>query len=198
MTGRPRDARADRAIIEAVLELLVEQGYSRLTMDSVARRAGVARATVYRRWPSKAYLVHEVVFPESEDTELPETGNLVDDLELFVHGAAALFARPEVLAAMPGLMAEIQADPAVGDQLRGRLDAAARERFRGLVARAVERGAATPEVDADVVFDTVVGSLVFSLLRTGNVQRQGYVDELVRLMTAGVSSSQPISRRVGP
>ena len=61
--GRPRDPTIDDVILRVTRDLLIESGYSGVAFDSVARRAGVTRPTVYRRWPSKMHLVHEAVFP---------------------------------------------------------------------------------------------------------------------------------------
>src|SRR5712664_544992 len=59
--GRPRSAQANRAIIDAIVELLVDRGYREVTIEAVAARAGVAKTTIYRRWPSKAEMVVEAI-----------------------------------------------------------------------------------------------------------------------------------------
>ncbi len=61
---------------DATVELLGETGYAELSVDAIARRAGTSKPAIYRRWPSKAHLVHEAVFPINEATELPDTGSL--------------------------------------------------------------------------------------------------------------------------
>ena len=61
--GRPRDPRIDSAVLDATVELLGETDYASLSVDAIARRAGTSKPAIYRRWPSKAHLVHEAVFP---------------------------------------------------------------------------------------------------------------------------------------
>ncbi len=65
--GRPRDPRIDAAILRATADLLVEIGYANLTMAAVAERAGTTKTALYRRWSSKAELVHEAAFPGDAD-----------------------------------------------------------------------------------------------------------------------------------
>ena len=83
--GRPRDLRIDNAVLRATVELLGKSGYADLSVDAIARRAGTSKPAIYRRWPSKAHLVHEAVVPDrSEATELPDTGSLAGDVREMV------------------------------------------------------------------------------------------------------------------
>ncbi len=72
--GRPRDSRIDNAALAATAELLGEVGYAALSVDAIAKQAGTSKPAIYRRWPSKAHLVHEAVFPAGIATDLPDTG----------------------------------------------------------------------------------------------------------------------------
>ena len=78
--GRPRDPRIDDSVLRATVELLGKSGYADLSVDAIAKRAGTSKPAIYRRWPSKAHLVHEAVFPLSHATELPDTGSLAGDV----------------------------------------------------------------------------------------------------------------------
>ena len=82
--GRPRDPRIDGAVLRATVELLAETGYPGLLVSAIAERAGTSKPAIYRRWPSKAHLVHEAVFPIGAATELPDTGSLPEDLREMV------------------------------------------------------------------------------------------------------------------
>jgi AcrR family transcriptional regulator len=184
--GRPRDATADDAILRAAAELVAEEGYNRVSMDAVARRAGVARATVYRRWPSKAQLVHEAVFPEPETSALSQPGSLAEYVRGFVAGALAYFARPEATAAIPGLMAEFGFDPDLRPRLADRLDVGARAQLRTVVEHAAADGEIRPEVDSDLVFDLVNGAIVYGLLVSGLSDRPDYAARLADLVVHAV------------
>jgi AcrR family transcriptional regulator len=165
-TGRPRDARRDAAILAAALEILAESGYPRLTIDAVARRAGVGRPTVYLRWPSKAQLVHEAVFPDiaTEDLPIPRTASFAHDVRLMARQAVEYLARPEVLTAAPGLMAEFAADPELRRLMAERLEDRLRVHLKARVAAAIASGEARPDLDPDLLLDVITGSVLFALL----------------------------------
>ncbi len=79
--GRPRSERAHEAILEATLDLLLEEGFTRMSIEAVATRAGVGKATIYRRWPSKADLVVEAVACRKEQPFVdPDSGGVREDL----------------------------------------------------------------------------------------------------------------------
>src|SRR3954453_6438752 len=96
--GRPRSAEADRAILQAALELLAEDGYRALTMERVRERSGVGKATIYRRYASKAELARTAIAPLNYDLPVPEdTGSLEGD---FVATVGAVLAGAEVTGAL--------------------------------------------------------------------------------------------------
>src|SRR5262245_34265059 len=84
--GHPRDARCDHAILQATLDLLVEAGAANLSIDGVAARAGVGKATIYRRWSSKEALVLETLSSDATTIEIPDTGSLRGDLVAYYDG----------------------------------------------------------------------------------------------------------------
>src|SRR3982074_213819 len=86
--GRPRDPRIDGAGLRATVELLAETGYPGLLVSAIAERAGTSKPAIYRRWPSKAHLVHEAVFPIGDATALPDTGSLARDVHEMVRRSA--------------------------------------------------------------------------------------------------------------
>jgi len=86
LRGRRRDASRDDALRQATIELLVEHGYDRLTIDAIAARARAGKATVYRRWASKADLVVDAVTRGYPGVDLPDTGSVRGDLEALVCG----------------------------------------------------------------------------------------------------------------
>ena len=194
--GRPRDQRVDRDVLAATRDLLVEVGYPALTIDAIARRANVSRPAIYRRWRTKAQLVHEAVYPADEDQtfHLPETGDFGADLRTIVSSTLAVFSRPEVLAAVPGLLAEQRDDPELRNRLVLRLEADARAEFAALVERAVARGDARTGLRGDVLFDTFVGAALFRVAAAGpdEVDIAAYADELSDLLLHATGSVSPI------
>src|SRR4051794_25405293 len=102
--GRPRDPRTQHDIMRATRRLLTRDGYEQVTIDAIAREAGVSRPTVYRRWPSKAHIVFEAAFGQSPDAALVEqSGDFEADLRVFVSKVLAFWREPVVEAAALGL-----------------------------------------------------------------------------------------------
>src|SRR3954463_5064103 len=110
--GRPRDPAIDGAVLAGTRELLGEVGWDRLSMVAIAERAGVGRPALYRRWPSKTHLVFEAVFAWSDE---PTPVLASTDSAAWVRGSFAytreLFGRPEVRAALPGLLSSMHDHP---------------------------------------------------------------------------------------
>jgi AcrR family transcriptional regulator len=187
--GRPRDRRIDAAVLRATVDLLEEVGYARLSIAAVAARAGTTKPAVYRRWPSKARLVHEAVFPCEDATLAPASDDLAADLAAMVRGAVELFARPAVRAALPGLLAEFAADPELHAQLQARLSDQVWGAMRRRVAEATARGAVRPGVDASAVLELVAGgALVALLVRPPGELDEDWVRSTVEVLTKGIAA----------
>jgi AcrR family transcriptional regulator len=182
--GRPRSEEAHQAILRATLELLGEVGFSGLTVEGVAARAGVGKATIYRRWPSKLPLVVEAfgVLPQLEDVD---TGELRGDLVQMLRAYLQIFNATPLAAVFPSLAGERSHNP----QLSELLDPVLRQRRRPLVAafeRAQKRGELPPELDLDLAADLVVGPIAVRLFFTGRRLTPKLVEPLVDLALAGI------------
>ena len=119
--GRPRDPRIDAAILAATADLLVEIGYSNLTMAAVAERAGTTKTALYRRWSSKAELVHEAAFPDRADGARPRPrATSSADVRAMIAAARDVFTSPVVRAALPGLIADMAADAELNARVMSR------------------------------------------------------------------------------
>jgi AcrR family transcriptional regulator len=186
--GRPRDPRIDSAVLRATVELLGETGYAELSVDAIARRAGTSKPAIYRRWPSKAHVVHEAVFPIDSGTELPDTGSLAGDVREMVRRSAGVLTTPAARAALPGLIGEMAADLT--------LHSALLERFadilsRGLTHRlevAVVRGEARADATAAELVEAVAGITLFALLTHGAALDDAWVERTATLITKGITT----------
>ena len=163
-SGRPRNPRIDEAVLRAAAELVVEVGYADLTITAIAKRAGTSKPAIYRRWPSKAHLLHEAAFPADDDRlALPDTGSLADDLAEMLRRTAAAFADPVARAITPGLMAEIAADPALHPALLERFGGAWKG-FHDRIVLAAERGEVRADANPDVLIEALAGAALMRLL----------------------------------
>ncbi|PXX08901.1 TetR/AcrR family transcriptional regulator [Mycolicibacterium moriokaense] len=185
--GRPRDPRIDGAVLDATVDLLGETGYAELSVDAIARRAGTSKPAIYRRWPSKAHLVHEAVFPINSGTELPDTGSLVDDVREMVRRTVAVLTTPAARAALPGLVGEMAADLSLHKALL--------ERFGGILSRgmterlhkAVVRNEVRPDVTAAEVTEALAGITFLALLTRGAALDDAWVERTATLILRGIS-----------
>jgi AcrR family transcriptional regulator len=186
--GRPRDPRLDQAILDATLELLAESGYGGLTIEAVAARAGTTKPAVYRRWPSKAHLVHEAVFPiDHEGSLIPATDDLARDLHDMIVGSLEVFGRPEARLALPGLLAEMLADASLHAKLLARFESGVWSSFRDRMAVAVARGEVRDDVDADAIIDAIAGAALMALtLHSAAPLDEPWVRALTDLILRGI------------
>lgn len=184
--GRPRDPRIDAAILQATADLLVEIGYSNLTMAAVAERAGTTKTALYRRWSSKAELVHEAAFPAAPTALATPAGDIAADVRAMIAATRDVFTSPVVRAALPGLIADVATD--------AELNARVRERFAGVfdavrlrVREAVQRGEVHADVDADRLVEVIGGATMLRLLlRADEELGDDWVDQTTAIVARGV------------
>jgi AcrR family transcriptional regulator len=184
--GRPRDPRIDDAVLRATVELLAETGYQGLLVSAIAERAGTSKPAIYRRWPSKAHLVHEAVFPVGTATEIPDTGSLPDDLREMVRRTMAFLTTSAATAALPGLVGEMAADPS--------LHSALLERFADIIAGGLadwlETAAASGQIRAGVtateLAETIGGITLLGLLTRPAELDDAWVDRTTTLLLRGI------------
>lgn len=182
--GSRRDPAIDTAVLAAARALLVERGYAATTIDLIATSAGVSRPAVYRRWRSKAELVHEALFPDL-GPEAPAS-TFPAEITRLCHGAVRMYGDPAVREAIPGLLNDLRADRDARRILSDRLEAAARSDLADRMAGAVQTGTARPDISADTVMDAIAGGAWYAVC----VRRIRDVDtaatELAELVLHGV------------
>lgn len=132
--------RVHGADLTATRELLTEIGYSGISIDAVAARAGVGKPTVYRRYSNKTALVFEAVFGKTKAQTDPDTGSLASDLREAYRWAVEEFAAPAARAALPGLIADLAANPQLAELVRTQVIGPEYARVRAALERARERG----------------------------------------------------------
>ena len=185
--GRPRDKRIDTAVLSATVELLAETDYAELSVDAIARRAGTSKPAIYRRWPGKAHLVHEAVFPISDTTGLPDTGSLAGDVREMVSRTAAVLTTPAARAALPGLVGEMAADLTLHSALLERFGDILSRGLSDRLADAVARGEVRPDVTAAEIVEVVAGTTFLALLTRGDTLDDSWVDRTAAFITRGIS-----------
>ncbi|OFB39846.1 TetR family transcriptional regulator [Mycolicibacterium sp. (ex Dasyatis americana)] len=163
--GSRPDPSIDEAVLATTRKLLVDRGYAATSIDLIATTAGVSRPTIYRRWKSKALLVHEAVFPDL-DPAAP-SDDIVAEITRLCRGAYLLFRDPAVRESIPGLLTELRADSDIRGLMTERLDAAARTQLASLVDDAAAQGRARRYLDVDTVMDAIGGAAMYAVCVRG-------------------------------
>ncbi|HEX3454252.1 MAG TPA: TetR/AcrR family transcriptional regulator, partial [Gaiellaceae bacterium] len=159
--GRPRSTEADDAILEAAIELFAETGFEGLTVEAVAARAGVGKATVYRRYSCKVELVAAACRAYADlGGESPDTGTLRDDLRALLGTLVDMLTDSPVGRVMPTLVADKARIPELAAEQRA-LVREKRRHHRAVMERAVGRGELRPDVDPELVIAAVVGPVFY-------------------------------------
>lgn len=184
--GRPRDPRIDAAILTATAELLVQIGYSNLTMAAVAERAGTTKTALYRRWSSKAELVHEAAFPVAPTALGMPEGDIATDVRAMIAAAGAVFTSPVVRAALPGVIADMAADADLHERVMSRFTGLFQV-VRDRLVHAVDRGEVHADVDPDRLIEVIGGATLLRMLLTpGQELDEHWVDQTTAIVVHGV------------
>jgi AcrR family transcriptional regulator len=171
--GRPRDARADRAILEATRELIAELGVYEFRTEDVAARAGVGKGAIYRRYGSKDELVTAAIAALlSDEIVVPDTGSTRADLLLLMREAVELYRGSLAARLMPNLIGAMAQKPELAKAVRERFLAGRRAALGEVLQRGVERGDLRSDLDVELALDVLGGPLFYRLLVTG-----GPIDE---------------------
>jgi AcrR family transcriptional regulator len=182
-----RSARVRSAALKATLEELAEVGYAQLSLDGVARRAGVHKTTLYRRFGTREQLLLEALLERgSERVPIPDTGSLRGDLAAYGKAIVASLRSPEIVAVARTIAATSDRDSALAETSR-RFWAARLELAGAMVERAIERGEVPADTDAGVVVEAVLGAIYFRLLMSGEPLDKRFADAVADLVAAGAA-----------
>lgn len=159
--GSRRDPSIDTEVMAATRRLLVDRGYAATTIDRIATTAGVSRPAVYRRWSSKAQLVHEALFPDL-GPEPPED-DFVAEITRLCLGALRMYDDAAVRESIPGLLNDLRSDRQTRRMLSERLEATARNQLADRVGEAITDGTARPGISADTIMDAIAGGAWYAV-----------------------------------
>jgi AcrR family transcriptional regulator len=184
--GRPRNESCSADILTATLELVAEVGIARLTMDAVASRAGVGKATIYRRWSTKEALLLDAWMSCVRPPVVPDTGSLRGDLDAILRNVDQPMASSELQRVYPQMIAAAKVNPDVDEAYRAFI-AQRRLPMRTVLERAAARGEIDPGIELDVVHDLLVAPLLFRWLLSDTPVPDQVVDRIIGVVIAGIS-----------
>jgi AcrR family transcriptional regulator len=180
-----RNARSHRAILSATNQLLAEVGYSALTIEGVAARAGVGKATVYRWWPSKGALTVEALVDTGSAPRTQDTADLRADLIDAVDRVVDMLTTSTEGTIIAALTADLVADPALAEMFRDQILRPRRTEVATVVERAIQRGDLPPDVDIPLVLDACVGAVFYRLVLSGELLTDTLAEQVVDLILDG-------------
>ncbi len=193
--GRPRDERADRAILSATLELMAEHGVNDLRTDEVANRAKVGKATIYRRYRSKEELVTAAVATLVSEITVPNEGSTREDLLALMREAVDVYTGSLAPGLMPSLVAEMRRSPDLARTVREGFLAGRRWALREVLERGVVRGDLDSDLDYELALDVLGGPLFYRLLITGGPIDEQLAEGVVELILSGFAPKTKSSKR---
>lgn len=184
--GRPRSDEAHEAILAAALAVLREVGLDALTMEGVATRAGVGKATLYRRWSSKEAMVTEAVTRIVETLPVPDTGDTDADLLALMRDSAALYREPATVPLLSGLVAAMVRSPSIAGAVLSGFHALRRDAVFTVLARAVARGDLPADTDLALAHDLLNGPPFYRALWTGDPVDETFTRAAVAVVLRGL------------
>ncbi|MBP6013776.1 MAG: TetR/AcrR family transcriptional regulator [Alphaproteobacteria bacterium] len=183
-------------MIQSAMHILQNDGYAALNIEAIAARAGVSKQTIYRWWPSAAFIVLEALTADmqAQDTIPPDTGSLKGDLQELVRPTVRALAsrRGPVFKA---LIAEAQADARFAEAFRTSLMEAHRETVRAILGRAQLRGETAFDVDPELVADMIYGPILYRLLNGHGQLDETFAFNLTDATVIAARHREPAARR---
>ncbi|MBY8887079.1 TetR/AcrR family transcriptional regulator [Streptomyces sp. PTM05] len=178
-SGNRRDEAARLAVLHAADDLLVEHGFGALTVEAIARRAGVAKQTIYRWWPSKVEILLDTLIEDSaKRIPVPADEPTAESVRGYLRGFARFLTRDPAGKVLLALLAEAQHDPDTARSLHERCLAPRRARERAMLTGATDAGEIAPTLGPDATMDALLGPIVYRALTGASIPR-GLVDTLV-------------------
>ncbi len=179
------------AIAAAAFAELAKSGYARMSMEAVARRAGVGKAALYRRWDSKGAMLIDLVASAVRDHALiqPNTGTLLGDVEAYIRVTASQLSDPLIARIAPDFLGESPRNPAVAAALREVIATPRREIADALLSQAMRRGELPADLDHELALDLLVAPLGFRLLISRAPVDDDYLRRLAHATVAALKTT---------
>ncbi|CAL9648389.1 MULTISPECIES: TetR/AcrR family transcriptional regulator [Streptomyces] len=186
--GRTRDSATTAAILDAAMDLLVEEDLRKFTIERLASRAGVSKATIYRWWPSRGAVALDA-FLNAVDPHVPfpETTDFLTALRFQASALVRVFRETPAGHVVRALLAEAQSDPDLADAFRTRWVEARRDSGRAVFRRAQESGQIRSDLDLETAIDLVYGPIYYRLLATHQPLTDKFVDDVTAYALRGLA-----------
>lgn len=187
--GRRRSEASHQAILQAAATLLQETGYVGMSIEAIARRAGVGKQTIYRWWPYKADVVLEVYQGlVAQSLSDPDTGTVQGDLIHWVEQLIALLKTGASAQALAGIMVEAQSNPAIANNLRERIITGRRRLICDILQRGIARGELRDDLNIELAADLIYSPIWYRLLLGETSLNHQFATQLVDGILLGLQA----------
>ena len=186
--GRPRNVETHKSILSASYELLLEDGFKAVTVDKIAERAKVSKATIYKWWPNKAAVIMEgFLYAATARLPVPDTGSTFQDI--FIHATSLTrFLTSREGNIIKELIGEGQLDSNLALEYRERFFQPRRMQAKELFEKGIQRGDLKENLNVELCIDLVYGPIFYRLLVTGDELNDSYMHDLVTNAFEGIRS----------
>jgi AcrR family transcriptional regulator len=180
--GRPRNAAVDEAVLSAARQLLAEKGHAGFSMEAVAARAGVAKTSVYRRWPTKGDLFVDLYMEGMPAEPLKASGEQVSEaFRTYLYQTVKRLQNEEWRSILRSLVAEAQSNPKTAEALRERIIEVRRDAGRRLLAVGKQRKQVRTDLDEELFLDFLFGAVWYRILLGGGSVDRAFADRALDL-----------------
>ncbi|MGQ8873706.1 TetR/AcrR family transcriptional regulator [Paenibacillus sp. TSA_86.1] len=184
--GRPRNMETQNAILAAAYELLLEDGFAAVTIEKIAERAQVSKATIYKWWPSKgAVMLDGYMSALTARLPVPDTGSVYEDLRAHA-GNLVQFLTSAEGKVITQIIGEGQSDPVLAEEYRSRYIQPRRREAWGILEKGVERGELKQGLDIGMYIDMIYGPVFYRMLVTGEPMDDTFVELLLSTVFKGI------------
>lgn len=188
--GRPRNVETEKAILAASYDLLLENGFGAVTVEKIAERAGVSKATIYKWWPNKAAVVMDgFLSAASARLPVPNTDSVLQDILDHAKNVTRFMTSPEGQI-IKELIGEGQFDSGLAEAYQTRYIQPRRLEARQLLERGIREGELKQDLDIELSIDLLYGPIFYRLLVLGDRMDDEYVEKLVSYSFAGIRRSK--------
>jgi AcrR family transcriptional regulator len=192
--GRPRSEEAHGAILDAAIALIREVGYDAVAMDAIAARAGVGKATVYRRWSAKELLVAEAIEGIVRAIPVPDTGSTRGDVLALMRAVMGMYQDPSTGLLLSGLVAAMARSTPIAQAVRSGMVAKWHDAMRAVLTRGVARGELRAGLDVELAIDLLAGPLFYRYLMLGQQVDERLVRGVMTHVLRGLSAPEKARR----
>jgi AcrR family transcriptional regulator len=189
LPGRPRSVESHQAILQATLELLSEVNYDGISMDAIASRAKVSKATIYRRYKNKEELVADAIESIREEIIIPDTGTLWGDLDIIIQNAAQITFNPLGRQAVTMIISSATSNSNFAEIYWTKYLQPRREAFTIVIERAKERKEVAEDLDPFLVFDTISSIMLYAaIFPLSSESWEAYVSRALQMFLKAIRS----------